>query len=388
MDVMNRFLKTENNFLVRRLIWLVARTMGVDFLSKKQTEAFLTPFRVKAAPENSVLLPTVQNCADDTGPVFTQSEAVTHPAYVWQYERGTEKAFQLPYGSVLIENKVLCTNFGNHHVLPNLSNWRRRKAHRATVLIAPWSHYLDGILFGGYYDFVMLVAAKIARIKDAVPPGVFAESVVSYPLFDTAYEREFLALLGFAPTHIVDSRTTDVTFGRCLLANDGHWFYPNVADIQSLQRLVNQTLKPVQTPRKRIYVSRAGRRRILNEDALIALLTKYSFDIIEDKPRTVSEQVAIYKNASFVLGPHGASFTNIIWCEPDTHLFELFSADYAPAHFLYVARLMGMPYSACRFPSVKNEKQPAITADILVSIPDIERCLDKLLATEPFIRNE
>ncbi len=82
-------------------------------------------------------------------------------------------------------------------------------------------------MWGSYYDFVFLVAAKLCRIKDTLPEPEFQAAWVSYPLFGTDYERDFLALLGVAADRVADSRTTNVTFERCVLANAGHWFYPN-----------------------------------------------------------------------------------------------------------------------------------------------------------------
>ena len=231
----------------------------------------------------------------------------------------------------------------------------------------------------GYYDFVILVAAKLCRIKETLPASFFEEAAVSYPLFNTAYERDYLNLLGIGPDRTIDSRQQAVTFDACILANSGHWFYPNPADILALKRQVERALSPRKTERKRIYISRAGRRKIANEAALITLLKRYDFTIIDDKPRSVAEQVDIYKSASFIIGPHGASFTNIIWCEPGTHLLELFSPNMVADHFRYLAQLMNMTYSAYHHVIRMNEKhQHQLEDDIFVSIADLEQTLDKM----------
>jgi capsular polysaccharide biosynthesis protein len=247
------------------------------------------------------------------------------------------------------------------------------------TIIAPWSHYLDGIAFGGYYDFVILVAAKLCRIKEALPKQIYTESVVAYPLFKTAYEQEYLSLIGIEAERILDSRVYAIRFDRCVLANSGHWFYPDPDDVLALKKQLEEKLKIERTRQDRIYISRSSRRKVVNESTLLSLLKKYDFTIIEDKPRSVAEQVAIYKNASFIMGPHGASFTNIIWCEPGTHLFELFPPNLIVDHFAYLAQVMGMSYSAYSHVIKMGHTKYHIEEDIFVSIADLEKSLNDLL---------
>ena len=125
-------------------------------------------------------------------------------------------------------------------------------------------------------------------------------------------------------------------------------------------------------------MSRSTRRKVANEAALLKLLEKYDFTIIDDKPRSVAEQVEIYKNASFIMGPHGASFTNIIWCEPGTHLFELFPANMIVDHFAYLSQVMDMRYSAYSHVIKMGQTKHHIEEDVFVSIADLEKSLDLL----------
>ena len=154
--------------------------------------------------------------------------------------------------------------------------------------------------------------------------------------------------------------------------------YPNSADILLLKKYVESNVKVQKSEKRRIYISRSGSRRVENEDQLIELLKKFNFKIIEDVPRTVREQIEIYKNASFIIGPHGASFMNVIWCDPGTHLFELFSPNYRRDHFRYLAKIVDMNYSAYYYKAGTNstEVEYALLEDLVVSIPEIESCLN------------
>lgn len=361
---------------------MVLKIFRLELLDKEQTIQYLEPYLVINHPETQMVLPTVPNRANLSRIVFDQVEIRTSPGYVWNYNRNGKPTSQLAYGAILTDRKLLCTDFPSYHLNRNFITRPQRTSSPHATLMAPWSHYQDGVIFGGYYDFVMLVAAKLCRMKEALNPAVFENTVVAYPLFNTSYEQEMLALIGFAPDRILDSREQRVRFDQCILGNSGHWFYPNPADIRALKKNVEGKLKPRQTPKKRIYISRAGRRRVINEASLLTLLKKYDFTIIDDKPRSVAEQVEIYKNASFIMGPHGASFTNVIWCEPGTHLFELFSPTMIVPHFLYLAQLMQMQYSAYHHVITLKNKGERVEEDIFVSIADLEKILDELLPVD------
>ena len=374
--------------LVRWVKWL-----GIEVLSREQSTAFLADYLIAANPGDRVMLPAVNDFTDPDKRLFDRTGAIAEPVYVWRYESLHPKPRLLRCGALFIEGKVLCMDWiGNRRLMGEIINPARRVTHEVDTVIAPWSHYLDGIRFGGYYDYVILIAAKLCRIKETLPEDVFNRAAVAYPLFGTSYERELLALIGVGTERIFDSRLTTISFKTAVVGNSGHWFYPNVADLMALKRQIDAQLPNVPHERNRansgqsrpgrIYISRSGRRRILNEDALIALLEKYSIEFIEDKPRTVAEQVAIYRNASFIIGPHGASFTNILWCQPGTHLVELFSPNYTPDFFPYMAQRLGLRYSAYFHGPESSNRFSGLDEDITVSIPDLDRSLAALFAVK------
>ncbi|GAB3696486.1 hypothetical protein GCM10027592_19610 [Spirosoma flavus] len=368
---------------LRKIFYRLLRIFGITLLDKQQSDDFLEPYLLRESPPIEVFLPDVFNQSVVPTRMFKQQNATSFPAYVWRCTGPLLTMRQLAYGGVLLNKHLLCVDFNNYHLIKNFLTPPKRNQIARTTVIIPFTHYLDGVFLGGYYDFTILVAAKLCRIKEAMSPADFAKAVVSYPHFKTDYERDFLELIGFTPDRIFDSRQTELLFEQCLMGNSGHWFYPHPDDIMALKKQVEGKLNISQTERNRIYVSRSGRRRIANEEALIQLLKKYDFQIIEDKPRPVAEQVSIYKNASYIIGPHGASFTNIIWCEPGTHLFELFSSKYIVDHFLYLSQLMGLNYTAYHHVIQLGHVHHDVEEDIFVSIADLEKILEQTFLPLP-----
>jgi len=352
---------------------------GFGLLSLEQTTAFMAPYEVKSFAGNRALLPGIPNCGDEQTTIFPKKESNTDKVYVWDYQNDKQAARISKFGSAIIADKVLCTDWNQSSFYKDIWKADKRAKKAVPAVIALFSQFQDGIMYGGYYDFIFLVLTKLCRIKDAFPDDDLTNIAIAYPLFNAAYETDYLQIIGFKQENLIDTRENKVTALRLITGNSAHW-HPNKADVLSLKKHVQQQLKPVKTASNRIYVSRSGRRCVTNEEELITLLKKFNFIIIEDKYRTVSEQIDIYANASFIMGPHGASFSNIIWCEPGTHLFELFSPNYAPDFFLYLANIMGINYSAYydTTPDSNIDYLVGLVENIYVSIPKLETCLEKV----------
>jgi hypothetical protein len=357
---------------------LLIKLRGLRLLNAGQTIAFMKPYEVKAIDGNKASLPQVINAADNKSVVFPQKDVTADRVYVWDYKDEAKPGSLSKYGSAIIRKRVLTTDFNYNSFYISFREGDKRPEKVVPAVINLFSQYQDGIMYGGYYDFVFLVAAKLSRIKDAMQPEEFADMLVSYPLFNAAYETEYAQLLGVKTANLVDSTKTRVVAPRVVTANSAHW-YPNLEDIKSLKRNILLKYQPDHNSLTRVYISRKDRRCVTNEAELVELLKQYDFTIIEDKPRTVTEQISIYNNASFILGPHGASFSNIIWCQPGAHLMELFSSNYVPDFFLYLAETNGMKYSAYyEEASQKTNYIDALVEDIHISIPKMQECLERI----------
>lgn len=376
MALINRWLSEARDGLKKQSTTL-AKPFGLDLLTKVQTEDYLRPYQLASSPVHHVTLPKVADVTERSKLIFTQTEVATGHTHVWRLDNLHSDATQLRSGGLKLGRKVLDTDFGTNALFKDLLNLKQRPDYETPTLIAPWSHY-----WGRYYDYLFFVAAKLCRIKDTLPASVFAEATVAYPLLHTTFERELLAILGIRQEKLIDSRTHTVRFSTAILGDNNSWFYPNPADVLSLRRYVCSVIPEPTGPGRRIYIRRSGRRRVLNEDALVALLTTYGFDIIEDQPRSIAEQVALYAGASFIIGPHGASFANVLWCRPGTHLLELFADNYVPEYFRYLAELLGLRYSAYCAGLVGGSQHSHVDDDIVVSIDQFERGLNDLFRYE------
>ena len=352
------------------------RLLGRRLLSKDETEARMVPYQIYAIPKVVTNLDAVVDLVQPDKVMFDHKREVTAPDFVWRYPNPDQQAGLLRCGALRIGQAILNTDFGNSVVLQDLLRPTRRPAVQVAVLIAPWSHY-----WGGYFDYLLFIAAKLCRIKQALPPDVFAQAVVAYPLFRTDFERELLHMIGFSDDQIYDTRKVDVQFGECVVANNSSWFYPSFGDVQGLKRNADAYMPPMPPTNRRLYIRRAGRRHVIDEEPLLERLRAYGFEIIDDQPRSVAEQYNLYRSASIIVGPHGASFANILWCRPGTRLFELFPAGYMPEYFRYLAPKLSIAYAAYCHGPVQESHHRNVDQNVVVDPDELMQRLDVLLAT-------
>ena len=97
---------------------------------------------------------------------------------------------------------------------------------------------------------------------------------------------------------------------------------------------LSQTFAPEAKPDQtsRLYISRGseGARGISNESDLISFLESQDFKVVRAEGLSIREQAAMFAAAKVILGPHGAGFSNIAFCQPGTCVIELFNSHIAP----------------------------------------------------------
>lgn len=363
---------------LRNQLPALLRPFNLKLLNRDQTQAFLQPSLLAANPGDSLVLSPVEDLVHSATRIFPPLQLVNDHTYVWAYQRQGLPVRQRPNGSLVIGPHILDTDFGAMSVLTDGLRGHRRAVVEGQTLLAPWSHY-----WGGYYDYLFFVAAKLCRMKETLPEAVFTNALVSYPLLYTPFETDILERLGIPAHRRLDSRRYAVRGERWLLGNtERSFFFPSQADIALLKKHLFQVPASQSDAPRRLYISRAGRRRVLNEAALMAMLDRYGFTLIEDRPRSLAEQMALYSQASFIIGPHGASFANILWCRPGTQLVELFAPTYYPKYFWYLAQVLGLRYGAHSAGRLGVDTQRDVDADLVVDVALLEGQLVELLESQ------
>ena len=157
----------------------------------------------------------------------------------------------------------------------------------------------------------------------------------------------------FAGTLIVDADFSDaqVAFARRFAAAAGMGSFPQVQRVsQGPHRFRNVLFPtrrrfsdkvqwvrsvlgieaPVAAPGRRLFVlrGRAASRRLLNEDAVASMLAaRFGFEAIDPGALSIDEQLHAFRDASVIVGPHGAALANVVFAARPTLLVEIFHSE-------------------------------------------------------------
>ncbi|MBC7923139.1 MAG: glycosyltransferase family 61 protein, partial [Ferruginibacter sp.] len=103
---------------------------------------------------------------------------------------------------------------------------------------------------------------------------------------------------------------------------------------------------PGSSARKRLYVSRrhAPNRRVVNEEAVVRLLTSLGFEVVTTETMSVVEQASRFADAGCVVAPHGAGLTNLVFCSPGTKVVDVFSPHWVNPCYWVLSRQAGLEY--------------------------------------------
>ncbi len=184
------------------------------------------------------------------------------------------------------------------------------------------------------------------------------------------FQRESLALMGIDPSQIISAETYRGVKAAELIV-------PSTPLLPTDWgcRYLRETFLPRLSPKKplRLYVSRsdATRRRILNEEEVFGLLEKrFGFVRAQLSPLNFKEQAELFQAAQVVVGPHGAGFSHLVFCQPGTPFLEIFSPAYFNPCYWQLSERVGLSYHYLfgegeRYPpGARFHLDPDITVDL------------------------
>ncbi len=137
----------------------------------------------------------------------------------------------------------------------------------------------------------------------------------------------------------------------------------------------------------RFYISRsrAKHRRVTNEDQLAPMLKSFGVEIIQAEKLSISEQIALFRQAKLIVAPHGAGLSNILFSR-DASIVELYPNGLVddgnlPVYFFGLAESLGHKYRAVYHDGLRSG--PEFAADPPRVAAAIERAIGELETSRP-----
>lgn len=368
-------IKTSLRKQAKNSLKLAGALVGKRALSEPESRELLAPGIAWQDQQAPFLLPALTSA--NGFPFFPQDEIIQYrPDCVWDLKNSPTGFSSLKLtrsGAPWISNKFLPDlDFGNTAGL--LDQPFKQKAKHLDTVIAPWSHF-----WGGYYDYTLFVVAKLVRIREVAGREVWENAQFAYAYLGSKFESQWLDLLQISESQRLNTKTTGlVSADRLILGNNQRWFYPSPGDVLRLRDAFRPEL-PADSGRK-IFLCRKGTRTLSNEVEITALVSAMGFEIIQDEPMSLRDQIALFSTASVIIGVHGAAFTNLLWAPAGARVLELFSGGYYPPYFYYLAEVLGLNYQCLIDENLRENHHSAKYDSMHISPDALQKALETWLA--------
>ncbi|NER07336.1 MAG: glycosyltransferase family 61 protein, partial [Okeania sp. SIO3C4] len=121
----------------------------------------------------------------------------------------------------------------------------------------------------------------------------------------------------------------------------------------------------------------ASWRRVVNEDEVVSFLAKFGFISITLESLTVAEQAALMSKVKVIVAPHGAGLTNLVFCNSESKVIEIFSPKYINSIYWKISSFYHLSHYYLigeNFENDNSDKQPW-KPDILVDIKQLRKIM-------------
>jgi hypothetical protein len=357
----------------------VARRRGAHWLQGAQRvmTQMTAPHRTDAASTSDTQSSTFHSAIPGTS-VLPLTDGGAHAG---QVALGEVEAFIIAPGELLFDDLYgfeVRDNEG-HKLLP-VSDVRDRRS-RFTAARAARSLKSEGnvasLLTGGgfsvnYFHWMYDVAPRAVLLRRA---GVLiGDEIFVTAKINKQFQIDALRAAGVAEDSLLSIDGTIRLSCERLVATTGH---RQPVQLQPwLVEIVREIFPPRFAPKRerRIYLRRgdAPSRRVRNEGEVVSTLEGWGFEAITLAGLSITDQVALFGEATWVVAAHGAGLTNLTFCAPGTTVTELVG-EWDGLMFRDIAMHAGLSYD--RRPMLRtigSRVLPSRHRDVVIDIPELK----------------
>ena len=183
------------------------------------------------------------------------------------------------------------------------------------------------------------------------------------------WQIKIFAILGVPKKKLIDSSKYKHIFADKIICIDHPWynkgyFQNEVKKIPRWVILINRKIFLNKSKRfnnsKKIFLDRSTSKfnhcKIFNQNYLNSWLKKNDFTIYAPEKFSQEKQIYLFKNASIILGAHGAALTNIIFCKPGTKIIEIIPSDHPNKKCQRISKILKLKYFRIKTKPDNNDK--------------------------------
>ena len=212
----------------------------------------------------------------------------------------------------------------------------------------------QGASGNNFFHFIFDILPKIYILKSKINLTKINFFYVSNIKF---WQIKIFNMIGIKNKKLLDSEEFNHIYANEIFSVEHPWYEKGEfqRQVKNIPRWIidfnrkiflKRSLKIV--TKKKIFLDRSSSNynhcQIENINDIKNLLFRENFEIIQPEKKSFQNQIHIYKKASIILGAHGASFTNIIFCKPGTKIIEIIPSDHPNKKCETISKFLNLKY--------------------------------------------
>jgi len=284
------------------------------------------------------------------------------------YENKKYNIYKIKYGRIFTDNNENVAVIKNNTLIPRLSfqqiNGKLQNAKFNSVikkgtpsLLKKFPGTVLNLAQGGsgnnYFHFFFDIIPKIYLIKKKVKNNINFYYVSS----PQKWQIQIFKILGITESKLINSSINKHISADQIICLDHPWYYKGfiqhqVSKLPKWIVLMNRKIFLNRASKfncpKKIFLDRSSSRfnhcQIFNQLEMNKWVKKKNLNIFKPEKLPFKKQIHLFKNASVILGAHGAAFTNIIFCKPGTKIIEIIPSNHPNKKCERISKILKLKY--------------------------------------------
>ncbi len=181
------------------------------------------------------------------------------------------------------------------------------------------------------------------------------------------FQIKTLRCLGFKNLKVLDSEKYKHIKAKEIIVSEHPWYYKGTIFAESdnipkwIVNWLKQSfahLKKNKQKDKKIFIDRSESEfkhcQFINNKEIKNILKKKGFEIVKTGQLDFISQINLFNNAKMVVGPHGAAFSNLIFCKKKTKVLEI-KPFAQPNNYKMISKINKLKYSQINLPSLGDK---------------------------------
>ena len=202
------------------------------------------------------------------------------------------------------------------------------------------------------------------------------------------WQKKILKTFGIREDKLINSKIFRHIVANKIIAVDHPWYHKGIFqdELKNIpswivfwlrDKFLSMALKFENS--KKIFIDRSDSKykhcQLQSNNEIINFLKKKGFKSYRLSELDFFEQIYLFKNAEFIIGPHGAFVTNLIFCEPNTKVIEIIPESHQNMTTSRLSHILKLNHKRITTPELAEKDKKF--GDILFSAEDMNNILIK-----------